>query len=156
MDKFHSSTTEHFALYLPDGMPLISTRAQVEVDSEEPSLRLNILLDDTSAEFLEESEMIEDLEIPQTSALEPVYIQLWLEARERLLQAYADFLSTDDDPAQTIAQIEAPMAEDEPISPFYQLANYDVTQWAIHEMQIGSDEFVELSKKPPQPLDDDS
>ncbi|HSM58117.1 MAG TPA: hypothetical protein VK879_18315 [Candidatus Sulfomarinibacteraceae bacterium] len=155
MNGYFNSLTENFALYLPDGMPLLSPYTQVEVDIEEPYIRLNVLVDDTSAEFLEESEMIEGLELPETSPLEPVYVQLWLEAHDDLLQEYAGFLNSDEDPAATIANIEAPMADDDPISPFYQLANYKVTQWAIHETQLASDEFVELSKKPPMALDDE-
>lgn len=154
MSGFYTSYTPHFALYLPDGMPLLSSHTEIELDTEEPWMRLSVLLDDTSAEFLEESGIIEDLELPQTSPLEPVYVQLWLEAKPQLLTDHAAFLNSEEDPAATIAAIEAPIPDGEGYSPFYLLSNYHIYQWAIHEMQIGSDEFIELSKKPPRPLDE--
>jgi hypothetical protein len=154
MSGFYTSYTPHFALYLPDGMPLLSSHTEIELDTEEPWMRLSVLLDDTSAEFLEESEVIEGLELPQTSPLEPVYVQLWLEAEPQLLADHAAFLNSEEDPAATIAAIEAPIPDGEAYSPFYLLSSYRINQWAIHETQIGSDEFIELSKKPPRPLDE--
>jgi hypothetical protein len=150
MENFYTASAEDYALYLDDGMPLAGRYVWVEVDTAELQIRLTYFLDEISAEYLVEAGIVEDLTLPDSTPLEPFFMQLWLEAKPRLVEQYMDFLKALDDPAQALAAQQQPEAADE-IGNLYIISNYHLRQWAFHHVQIAPREFVELSQKPPLP-----
>lgn len=148
MDNFFAAYTEDLALYMPDGMPLLGSNALVEVytDDDAPAIYMTILLEDISAETLDESGLFGSLGLPADAGpLEPIKLQLDLVAKPVLCQEIGDALREADDPAQWIADQDAP-------EPVYNIANYELKSWAVHQGQIVPDEVLKLSKRPPKPF----
>jgi hypothetical protein len=156
MDGYYNGQTEHFALYLDDGMPLLGTQAAVEIDTTTavPTIRLLILLEETSAEELNDSDLFGDLELPESSSLEPIWLQLELEAHETLYQQFPDFFQQSANLATAFLNQAAPKSLDFHISPFYVINNYDLKSWAVHQTKSVPDDLLALAKKPPRPLDE--
>lgn len=124
-----------FALYLPDDTPLLpdNTKILVDLNDNPPQVELILMMDAADAEDLEDSGVFGDLELPADPSA-TYTLEMHLAAKPAAARGQADFLKGQDNPALALGKVQAP-PDDSGFNPLYRIANYKLTQWALHDVK---------------------
>ena len=155
MDRFDVGQARYFALYLPDGLPLLGKNARLEIDRDGaiPAVYLKISLSRDSAEDLDKSLVLGELYLPKTeTALESYEVDLDLEANEDLCERFQAYLRDTERPAVELLDGEGPHSDAEKRNPFLNVGSYTLKSHAVRVQNLADDDVIALAKKPPKPL----
>ena len=155
MNQIDAAQAEYFALYLPDGLPLTGRNARLEINrfGEVPSVFLTLTLAQDCARDLAKAGLLGDLVLPDRhTPLEAYLLELELEAKTTVCKRFEAFLTDHENAAAALLDGKGPRDEGEKRNVFLNVASYNRRAYSVHEIQLASDDVIELAKKPPEPL----